>query len=352
MHSDEIHTAVSKVIDNGWYLKGESTAAFERQYADYIGTRHCIGCANGLDALTIIFRSYKELGILKDGDEIIVPANTYIASILSITENNLIPILVEPDINTLQIDDTKIANAVTEKTRAILIVHLYGICAYTERIGEICKTHNLLLIEDNAQAHGCVYSDTRKTGSIGNAAAHSFYPGKNLGALGDAGAVTTNDDRLAETVRALGNYGSSRKYIFPYKGINSRIDEIQAAVLSVKLKYLDSDNARRLAIAKFYNENIRNSDIHTLKLPNSVYHIYPVFCANRDSVIRQLRERGIETVIHYPVPPHKQKCYREWNNLSFPITEYIADKELSLPCNQVLTDNEVEYIVSTINNCR
>ena len=351
MHSEEIHTAVSNVIDSGWYLQGKATADFEQQYANYIGTKHCIGCGNGLDALSIIFRAYKELGILNDGDEVIVPANTYIASILSITENNLTPVLVEPNMNTLQIDDTKIQKAITEKTRAILIVHLYGICAYTEHIGTLCKQNNLLLIEDNAQAHGCVYNHNTRTGSIGNAAAHSFYPGKNLGALGDAGAITTNDDTLADTVRALGNYGSSRKYVFPYKGMNSRIDEIQAAILSVKLKYLDNDNKRRIAIAKFYNENISNKNMKVLNIPNSVYHIYPIICENRDLTKQRLNDKGIETMIHYPIPPHKQNCYREWNQLSFPITEYIAESELSLPCNQVLTDSEVEYIVSTINNC-
>ena len=351
MHSEEIHTAVSNVIDSGWYLQGKATADFEQQYANYIGTKYCIGCGNGLDALSIIFRAYKELGILNDGDEVIVPANTYIASILSITENNLTPVLVEPNMNTLQIDDTKIQKAITEKTRAILIVHLYGICAYTEHIGTLCKQNNLLLIEDNAQAHGCVYNHNTRTGSIGNAAAHSFYPGKNLGALGDAGAITTNDDTLADTVRALGNYGSSRKYVFPYKGMNSRIDEIQAAILSVKLKYLDNDNKRRIAIAKFYNENINNKNIKVLNIPNSVYHIYPIICENRDLTKQRLNDKGIETMIHYPIPPHKQNCYREWNQLSFPITEYIAESELSLPCNQVLTDSEVEYIVSTINNC-
>lgn len=352
MHSEEIHTAVSNVIDSGWYLNGEATTAFERQYANYIGTKHCIGCGNGLDALTIIFRSYKELGILKDGDEVIVPANTYIASILSITANNLTPVLVEPNINTLQIDDTKIENAITKNTRAILIVHLYGICAYTEEIGRICKNHNLLLIEDNAQGHGCNYSENIKTGSIRNAAAHSFYPGKNLGAFGDAGAITTNDERLNDTARAIGNYGSSRKYVFPYKGMNSRIDEIQAAILSVKLKYLDQDNARRIAIAKYYNENIINRNIKTLNALNSVYHIYPILCSNRDLIRLRLKDKGIETIVHYPIPPHKQKCYREWNHLSFPITEYIADNELSLPCNQILTDSEVEYIVSTLNSCQ
>ena len=352
MHSEEIHTAVSNVIDSGWYLQGKATADFEQQYANYIGTKHCIGCGNGLDALTIIFRSYKELGILKDGDEVIVPANTYIASILSITANNLTPVLVEPNINTLQIDDTKIENAITKNTRAILIVHLYGICAYTEEIGRICKKHNLLLIEDNAQAHGCNYSKNTKTGSIGNAAAHSFYPGKNLGAFGDAGAITTNDDRLNDTARAIGNYGSSQKYVFPYKGMNSRIDEIQAAILSVKLKYLDQDNARRIAIAKYYNESIINKNIKTVSASSSVYHIYPIICSNRDLIRLRLKDKGIETMIHYPIPPHKQKCYREWNNFSFPITEYIADNELSLPCNQVLTDSEVEYIVSTLNSCQ
>lgn len=261
MHADEIHQAISKVVDSGWYLKGEATSRFEQQYAKYIGTRHCIGVANGLDALTLILRAYMELGVLHEGDEVIVPANTYIATILAITENRLVPVLVEPNIHTFQIDDTLIESAITPRTRALMIVHLYGRCAFTERIASICQKHGLLLIEDNAQAHGSLcdaVSPHRRTGSLGQAAAHSFYPGKNLGALGDAGAVTTDDDELASVVRSIANYGSSRKYVFDYVGRNSRIDDIQAAVLTVKLKYLDADNARRREIARHYIRNVEN----------------------------------------------------------------------------------------------
>ena len=251
LHEQEIVEAVEKVVRSGWYLHGQATERFERHYADFIGTRHCIGCGNGLDALTLIFRAYKELGVLHDGDEILVPANTFVASILSITENGLQPILVEPDYETLEIDERLIESHITDRTRALLLVHLYGRCAYTDEVAEHCRRHGLLLIEDNAQAHGCRYGNKR-TGSLGHAAAHSFYPGKNLGAMGDAGAVTTDDDQLAQMVRALGNYGSARKYVFDHVGRNSRIDEIQAALLDVKLNYLDSDNTRRKEIADRY----------------------------------------------------------------------------------------------------
>lgn len=250
-HGDEINQAVSRVVNSGWYLQGKENETFEKNYADYIGTRHAVGCANGLDALIWIFRAYIEMGIMAPGDEVIVPANTYIASILAISENGLTPVLVEPDINTYQIDPDRIQTAITPRTRAILIVHLYGQCAYTEQIGQICSQHNLKLIEDNAQAHGCLFNG-RRTGSLGHAAGHSFYPGKNLGALGDGGAITTDDEQLANTVRALANYGSTRKYVFRYIGRNSRLDEIQAAVLDVKLRHLDTDNARRKQIARTY----------------------------------------------------------------------------------------------------
>ena len=259
----EIRDAISHVLDSGWYLRGEATRQFEQHYAEYIGTRHCIGVANGLDALTLILRAYMEMGVMQEGDEVIVPANTFVASILAITENRLKPVLVEPSPDTLQIDDARIEQAITPRTRAIMIVHLYGRCAYTDRIGDICKTHGLKLIEDNAQAHGCVYlsplishlSPLKKTGSLGNAAGHSFYPGKNLGALGDAGAVTTDDDELADVITALGNYGSHQKYVHDYAGCNSRIDELQAAILDVKLRHLDADNQRRREIAARYERN-------------------------------------------------------------------------------------------------
>ena len=363
MHAEEIQQAVNQILSSGWYLKGKATQEFEANYAKFIGTKYCIGCGNGLDALSLIFRAYKEMNIMHDGDEVIVPANTYIASILSITENNLKPVLVEPDINSLQLDDSLIEQAITQRTKAILIVHLYGRCAYTEKIGKLCKRYNLKLIEDNAQAHGTRYGEwgtenvkhtslnVKRSGSLGDAAAHSFYPGKNLGALGDAGAVTTNDDTLAETVYALGNYGSSRKYVFPYKGKNSRIDEIQAAILNIKLKYLDDDNARRKEIARYYYSHINNPAI---TLPNSsadsIFHIFPILCKDRDKLQQYLASKGIETLIHYPIPPHKQECYKEWNYLSLPVTELIHKQELSLPCNQTMTDEEAEYIADTVNN--
>ena len=342
--------AADEVLQSGWYLRGEATQRFEQHYAEYIGTKHCIGCANGLDALTLILRAYKEMGIIKGGDEIIVPANTYIASILSVTENQLVPVLVEPDINTLQIDDSLIEQAITSRTRAIMIVHLYGRCAYTDRIEKLCNKYGLKLIEDNAQAHGCLYGEKR-TGSLGDAAGHSFYPGKNLGALGDAGAVTTNDEVLARAISSLGNYGSSKKYVFDYQGYNSRIDEIQAAILDIKLKYLDKENARRKEIASLYINKVKNPKI---LIPNSddrdcVWHIFPVLCAKRDELQKYLLEHGVETQIHYPIPPHKQKCYSEWSKLSFPITEQIHAQELSIPCNQAMTQKEVDTIIDLLN---
>lgn len=350
-YSDEIHEAVSRVIDSGWYLQGEMNATFEENYSEYIGTKYTIGVANGLDALIWILRGYIELGVMKPGDEVIVPANTYIATILAITENGLKPVLVEPDINTYEIDESLIEEAITPKTKAIMIVHLYGNCAYTEKIGKLCAKYNLKLLEDNAQAHGCLYNGHR-TGSLGDAAAHSFYPGKNLGALGDAGAVTTNDKDLAETIRALANYGSSKKYVFKYIGRNSRLDEIQAAVLDIKLTHLDEDNALRKKVAKYYIEKIKHPDIILPKVENwdrHVFHIFPIRCNRRDELQNYLSANGIQTIIHYPIPPHKQECYKEWNNLSFPITEQIHNEELSLPMSPVMTIREIEEVVSRIN---
>jgi len=347
----EIHDAISRVIDSGWYLQGEENSAFEANYARYIGTKYAIGCANGLDALVWILRAYMELDIMGPGSEVIVPANTYIASILAITENNLVPVLVEPDITTYQIDDTKIEAMITPKTKAIMIVHLYGQCAYTEKIEQICKKHKLKLIEDNAQAHGCIYNG-KKTGALGDAAGHSFYPGKNLGALGDGGAITTDDEELAVAIRTIANYGSSKKYVFKYKGRNSRLDEIQAAVLNVKLKYLDADNSLRRRIAMKYINGIKN---HNIILPiindwnSNVFHIFPIRTSKRERLQAYLIDSGIQTMIHYPIPPHKQESYREWNNLSFPITEQIHMEELSLPMSSVLTDEQVQYIIDVIN---
>jgi len=341
--------AADEVLRSGWYLRGECTRMFERHYAEYIGTKHCIGCANGLDALTLILRAYKEMGVMRNGDEVIVPANTYIASILAITENNLTPVLVEPDINTLQIDDTLIEQAVTQKTRAIMIVHLYGRCAYTDRVGEICRRHGLCLIEDNAQGHGCTFGE-RRTGALGHAAAHSFYPTKNLGAFGDAGAVTTDDDKLATLIRTLGNYGSARHYVFDYQGRNSRIDELQAAILDAKLPDLDSANQRRKQIAAIYYNKVRNPEVRLPRCSrDNVYHIFPVFCASRDKLREFLLAGGIETEIHYPIPPHHQRCYREWNSRSLPLTEQICREELSLPCNEAMTDEEALQVVEALN---
>lgn len=356
-HSQEIHEAVKRVVDSGWYLQGEENKRFETNYAKYIGTNYCIGCANGLDALIWIFRAYIEMGVMQPGDEVIVPANTYIATILSITENGLKPILVEPKINTLEIDDDLIENAITSRTKAIAIVHLYGRNAYTDKIGALCKKYNLKLVEDNAQAHGCKHTDGRVTGSIGDAAGHSFYPGKNLGALGDGGAVTTNDPKLAAAVRALANYGSQKKYVFKYAGRNSRLDEIHAAVLDVKLKYLNEDNAHRKAMAKLYYEGIKNPLItlpERLADDQNVYHLFPVFCERRDELQAYLKENGVGTVIHYPIPPFKQECYAEedWNmpQLTLPITEKIHNTELSLPIGPTISEEEVIVIIGVLNS--
>ena len=353
LHDAEIRGAICGILDSGWYLKGEATRQFEQHYAEYIGTKYCIGCANGLDALTLIFRAYIELGVMQKGDEVIVPANTYIASILAITECELIPVLVEPSIDTFQIDDTLIERAITPRTRAIMIVHLYGRCAYTDRIGDICRQYHLKLIEDNAQAHGCTcLSPLKLTGSFAHAAAHSFYPAKNLGALGDAGAVTTSDEALAEVLKSIGNYGSSRKYVFDYLGRNSRIDELQAAILDIKIKYLDEENKRRKEIATLYINKVTNPLIRIPKCGerDCVWHIFPVLCEHRDRLQQYLKEHGVETQIHYPIPPHKQRCYSDWNQLSFPVTEQIHAQELSIPCNQVLTDEEVNYIIELLNS--
>lgn len=384
-YADEIHEAALRVIDGGWYLQGEENARFEADYAKYIGTKYCIGCANGLDALIWIWRAYIELGVMQPGDEVILPANTYIATHLGITENGLVPVCVEPDPETLEIDDSRIEAAITPKTRAICIVHLYGRLAYTEKIGELCKKYNLKLVEDNAQAHGCQYINSslseagqsliQRTGSIGDAAGHSFYPGKNLGALGDAGAVTTNDPELAAAVRALANYGSQRKYVFKYTGRNSRLDEIQAAILDVKLKHLDEDIALRQKVADYYYDHISNPLITLPKrLPheNNVYHLFPILVkadgqkggeadrpSNRDRLHDYLQANGVGTVIHYPIPPHLQECYKdaEWNKYTIPfrewdglgLTEMLADSELSIPMSPCLTEAEVKEIVRLIN---
>ena len=371
MHGEEIREAARRVIDSGWYLQGEENARFEKNYAEYIGTKHCIGVANGLDALIWIWRAYIELGVMQPGDEVILPANTYIATHLGITENGLVPVCVEPKAETLEIDDDAIEELLLKRElrndkmpKAICIVHLYGRCAMTEKIADLCTKYNLKLIEDNAQAHGCRFNGKR-TGSLGDAAGHSFYPGKNLGALGDAGAVTTNDPELAAAIRALANYGSQKKYVFKYCGRNSRLDEIQAAILDVKLKYLDEDIAKRQEVAAYYYDNINNP---LIKLPtrlpdeNNVYHLFPILVAPqspkgeanmRDRLHDYLAEKGIGTVIHYPIAPHKQECYAKeaWNvpQLSLPITERLADEELSIPMSPCLTQEQVKYVVDVIN---
>ena len=356
-YADEIREAARRVIDSGWYLQGKENELFEKHYAEYIGSKHCIGCANGLDALIWIFRAYIEMGVMQPGDEVIVPANTYIATILAITENNLVPVLVEPNPETLQIDDTLIEERITDRTKAICIVHLYGRNACTSRILDLCKKYDLKLVEDNAQAHGCRF-DGKRTGSLGSAAGHSFYPGKNLGALGDGGAVTTDDDELAAAIRALANYGSQKKYVFKYTGRNSRLDEIQAAVLDVKLKYLDEDLKARQAIAAYYYDNINNPLITLptrLSDTENVYHLFPILLQNkeqREALQAYLAENGVGTVIHYPIPPHLQECYKNsplQSEGGLPITEQIADTELSLPISPTMTLEEAEEVVRLIN---
>ena len=389
MHADEIREAARRVIDSGWYLQGKENELFEQHYAEYIGTKYCIGCANGLDALIWIFRAYIELGVMQPGDEVIVPANTYIATILAVTENGLVPVCVEPNPRTLEIDDSLIEAAITPRTKAICIVHLYGRCAMTDKIADICKRHGLKLVEDNAQAHGCYYRPSLsgglggRTGSLGDAAGHSFYPGKNLGALGDAGAVTTNDSELAAAIRALANYGSQKKYVFKYTGRNSRLDEIQAAILDVKLKYLDEDIKKRQEVAAYYYDHFSNPLIELpTRLPdeNNVYHLFPIIVSPfkgqgglsslsgdcgagslRDRLHDYLEEHGIGTVIHYPIAPHKQECYQHasWNRYSsplqgevgkgLPITEFLASAELSLPISPCMTQEQMEWVVKCVN---
>ena len=352
MHSDEYKEAVNRVINSGWFLQGAENKRFEGNYAKYIGTKHCIAVANGLDALRLIMRAYKEMGIMQERDEIIVPANTYIATILAITENNLKPVLVEPTWENLEIDIDKIEEAITPKTKGIMTVHLYGRIAYNDKLKEICDKYNLKLMEDCAQSHGCKWKGTQ-TGALGDAAAHSFYPGKNLGAFGDAGAITTSDTELANIIRALANYGSQKKYVFKYVGMNSRMAEPDAAVLDVKLKYLDEDNKKRKELASYYYENIKNPLITLpVRIPdeNNVYHQFPIFCERRDELQEYLKEQGIQTLIHYPIPPHKQECYKEWNNDSYPITEKIHSQELSIPMNQVITAEEAHIVVDALNS--
>ena len=352
-HADEYKAAMARVIDSGRFLQGDETKQFEHDYARYIGTQHCVAVANGLDALYLILRAYKEMGVMADGDEIIVPANTYIATILAITRNNLKPVLVEPTWHHLELDTDRVEQAITPRTRGIMTVHLYGRLACNEQLLDICRRYHLKLMEDNAQAQGCTFNG-KHTGSLGDAAAHSFYPGKNIGAMGDAGAVTTDNAELAATIRALANYGSERKYVFKYAGINSRMSEMDAAVLRIKLKYLDHDNARRQQLADFYYGHISNPLI-TLpeRLPDAhnVYHQFPIFCKERNQLQTFLAQQGVQTLIHYPIPPHKQQCYYEaWGHeLSLPVTERIHAEELSIPMSPVVSADEAQQVVDVLN---
>jgi dTDP-4-amino-4,6-dideoxygalactose transaminase len=351
-YGDQLKDAVARVIDNGWYVQGTECQSFEEEFAAYCGTKYCIGVANGLDALVLIIRAYKEMGVMQEGDEIIVPANTYIASILAISENNLVPILVEPDIETYNIDPTLIEDKITRKTKAIMAVHLYGQVSSMDEINVISKKYNLKVIEDSAQAHGAIYKGKR-TGNLGDASGFSFYPGKNLGALGDGGAVTTNDEKLANTIIALGNYGSHKKYENLYRGTNSRLDEMQAAMLRVKLGYLDNEINHRREIANYYLDNIKNKNIILSRVAennNHVWHLFVIRTKKRDELQKYLLDNGIQTLIHYPLPPHKQEAYKAWNQLSFFITEKIHDEVISLPISSVLASSDIGVIVDTVNS--
>lgn len=342
---------IQRVVSSGWYLQGAEVERFEQSFAEYCGTKYCVGVANGLDALILILRAYMELGWMEERDEVIVPANTYIATILSISRNGLKPVLCEPDPETFLIDPLRIESLITEKTKAIMVVHLYGQIVDINPINRLAKKYNMRVIEDSAQAHGAVYAGKR-TGNLGDASGFSFYPGKNLGAMGDGGAVTTNDENLADAVRVLANYGSSVKYVFRYKGINSRLDEIQAAILSYKLKRLDVDNNKRREIAGQYLNGITNPLILLPRWENSeshVFHVFPIRCPKRDALQAYLKEKGVQTLIHYPIPPHRQQAYKEWNDLSYPITERIHEEILSLPISPVMTKEEVGTVIEIIN---
>ena len=371
MHLDELTQAVNDVVRSGWYLQGEATRRFENNYARYIGTRHCVGVANGLDSLTLTLRALIELGRIKPGDEVIVPANTFLATVLAVTENGLKPVFVDVDERTLCMTPEGIQPYLSDKTRAIMLVHIYGRCSCNKALLSFCRKNQLMIIEDNAQAHGCLYisskddlngkddsngwadSNGRKTGSIGLAGCHSFYPGKNLGAMGDGGAVTTDDNALADMIRTLANYGFSRKYVAQHQGRNSRLDEIQAAVLDTKLRFLDQDNNIRKHIARTYYNNMDNPLItlpQLLAKESNVYHIFPVFTPHRDKLQAWLTNLGIHTIIHYPIPPHLQECYPQFNHLHFPNAEKLANQELSLPLNPAMDAEEIICVIDGINN--
>lgn len=351
-YQEEIEAKLLETFRSGWYLLGNEVKNFENNLAKYIGSPNAIGVANGLDALRLILKAYLELGQMKFGDEIIVPANTYIASILAITDNRLKPVFAEPDIETYNLDVSKIENLITPKTKAIMVVHLYGQVCWSEDLVALAKKHDLKIIEDNAQAIGASFNGI-KTGNLGDAAGFSFYPGKNLGALGDGGAVTCKDELLAKTIRTIANYGSEEKYVNKYQGLNSRLDEIQAGVLDIKLKYLDKENSKRQEIAQKYCTEIKNDKIILPNFPENnaehVWHLFVIRTKNRKELQHYFQENGIQTLIHYPIPPHKQRAYKYWNNLSFPITENIHDEVLSLPVSPVMQDDEVAKIIEVIN---
>lgn len=351
-HQQEIEEKLLQTFRSGWYLLGNEVKAFEEQLAAYIGAKHAIGVANGLDALRLILRGYIEMGIMQKGDEIIVPANTYIASILAISDNGLVPVLVEPDISTYNIDLSKIEEKITSRTKGVMIVHLYGRVVFSGDLKALAQKHQLKIIEDNAQAIGAEWKGL-KTGNLGDAAGFSFYPGKNLGALGDAGGITTNDEELAKTIRALANYGSNQKYVNIYQGLNSRLDEIQAAVLGVKLKYIDAENSRRKEIAKRYIAEITNQNIILPENPSNeeehVWHLFVIRTENREKLQTYLTDKGVQTLIHYPIPPHKQEAYKAWNDLSFPITEKIHEEVLSLPISPVMAEDSVTKVIEILN---
>jgi dTDP-4-amino-4,6-dideoxygalactose transaminase len=353
-YSTELKEAANRVIDSGWYILGKEVESFESQFATYCTTKHCIGVANGLDALNLIFRAYKELGIMKAGDEVIVPANTYIASILAISENDLVPVLVEPDPKTYNLDASLVEKHITDKTRAILSVHLYGLVSGISELQALATQHGLKLVEDCAQAHGAIYKGA-KVGSLGDAAGFSFYPGKNLGALGDGGAVTTSDDELNETIKALRNYGSEAKYVNKYQGLNSRLDEIQAALLSVKLKYLDSELTARRQVANRYIANISNDAISLPVVDNQeshVWHLFVIQCEQREKLQQYLTEHGVQSSIHYPIAPHQQAAYKGVFEESYPVTERIHEQVISLPLSSVISVDEVNKVVELINRLK
>lgn len=353
VHQNEIEERLLQTFRSGWYLLGNEVKTFEEHLASYTGSKFAIGVANGLDALRLILRAYFELGIMQKGDEIIVPANTYIASILAISDNGLVPVLVEPSLDNYNIDIDKIEEKITAKTKGVLIVHLYGRVIFSEKLKDISEKYQLKIIEDNAQAIGAKWKNI-STGNLGDAAGFSFYPGKNLGALGDAGGITTNDETLAKTIRALANYGSNQKYVNIYQGLNSRLDEIQSAVLDVKLKYIDAENDRRKEIAARYIAEIKTPNVTLPENPSDsaehVWHIFIIRTEDREKLQNYLTENGVQTLIHYPIPPHKQEAYKEWNDLSFPITEKIHSQVLSLPISPVMSDDEVLFVISTLNS--